>query len=55
MFARFMSEHRKLLNKTKAIQEISQAIRNMKKGKAPGPDRLTATYYEHIEYHYKKL
>lgn len=43
------SENRKVLNLTITTQETSQAVKNVKKDKTPGPDGLTAMYYKQLE------
>ncbi len=38
-------EHNSLLIKPISMQEVEEAVQNMKEGKAPGPDGFTANFF----------
>lgn len=41
---KFIDDHRQILSRFSPIQEIKEAIKKIKIGKAPGPDGLMAQY-----------
>lgn len=40
---------RQILNGPIAIREVCETIKNVKAGKAPGPNRLASSYYKYFE------